>query len=152
MEAELTLEEITESSIPQLALLALELWPGCNFEEETENCRDVLRSENQTIFLARIGDHAVGFIQLSVRTDYVEGTSTTPVAYVEGLYVAPAFRQQGIAGILVEKAETWALSRNCTEMASDAEITNSDSIAFHRALGFAEASRVVCFVKLIKSR
>ena len=147
MEAEITLEEISESSIPQLASMALALWPGCYFEEEKENCRDVLRSENQTIFFARKGDHALGFIQLSLRTDYVEGTSTTPVAYIEGLYVEPGFRKQGIAEKLVKKAEAWGLSRNCTEMASDAEITNSESIAFHRALGFSEANRVVCFVK-----
>lgn len=34
---------------------------------------------------AKVENDYVGFIQLSLRMDYVEGTSTTPIAYIEGM-------------------------------------------------------------------
>ncbi len=39
---------------------------------------------------------AAGLIE-ALRGDYVNGTSTSPVAFVEGLYVAPTHRRAGIA-------------------------------------------------------
>ena len=42
-------------------------------------------------------------------------------------------------------AEDWARAAGFTEMGSDAEIENADSLAAHRALGYAEIERVVCF-------
>jgi len=141
------LEEITEENLSALTGMLLKLWPGSDWHEEYEHCRRIRNAPDKGIFVAKLGDAWVGFIQLSLRTDYVEGTSTTPVAYIEGLYVEPAFRKQHIAQSLVKKAEAWGQSKNCTEIASDTEIANTGSIAFHRALGFTEANRVVCFVK-----
>jgi aminoglycoside 6'-N-acetyltransferase I len=39
---------------------------------------------------------AVGFINLSMRTDYVPGAEQLPVAYVEGLYVVSTHQHKGI--------------------------------------------------------
>jgi aminoglycoside 6'-N-acetyltransferase I len=146
-----SIEEIKESSLDELTAMVLKLWPECSYEDEWAKGHKIWQADNQTVFLAKKGDHSVGFIELSIRTDYVEGTTTSPVAYIEGLYVEPGFRKQGIAEELVKKAEAWGLSRNCTEIASDAELTNAGSIAFHQALGFSEANRVVCFVKPMNS-
>lgn len=35
------------------------------------------------------------------------------------------------------------------EFASDCELTNKDSLRFHRGLGFTEANRIICFTKKI---
>lgn len=88
-----------------------------------------------------------GLVEVAVRTDYVNGTDSSPVGFVEGLYVDPAFRQQGIARLLVKTAEQWAREQGCTEMASDALLDNTASHAMHRALGFEETERVVYFRK-----
>ena len=90
---------------------------------------------------------ALGFVEVSVRSDYVVGTRTSPVAFLEAIYVTPSSRHQGIARKLVAAAEDWARERGCPEFASDALIDNLDSHAFHRAIGFAEQERVVCFSK-----
>ncbi len=45
----------------------------------------------------------MGRIQLSLRTDYVEGTATTPVAYIEPFYLMPGYRQKGIARMIINK-------------------------------------------------
>ena len=39
----------------------------------------------------------------------------------------------------------WARARGCTEFASDALLENELSHAAHKALGFVETCRIVCF-------
>ena len=48
-------------------------------------------------------------------------------------------------------ARTWARVRGCTEMASDRELDNEESGAFHEALGYEEVERIVCFGKSLEA-
>ena len=89
----------------------------------------------------------IGFAQCQLRHDYVEGTETSPVGYLEGIYIKEADRHQGIARALLAACEDWAKAQGCTEFASDCELTNTESQAFHQAVGFSEANRIVAFVK-----
>ena len=89
----------------------------------------------------------VGFIEIALRHDYVNGTSTSPVAFLEGIYVVSDHRRQGIARSLVKVAESWGCGQGCSEFASDARIDNLVSHQMHRALGFEESQRVVYFRK-----
>lgn len=41
----------------------------------------------------------------------------------------------------------WAKECGFKELASDAELENTDSINAHKALGFEETGRTVCFIK-----
>jgi aminoglycoside 6'-N-acetyltransferase I len=93
--------------------------------------------------------HSVGLVEVALRSDYVNGTTTTPVGFLEGLYVVPRARLQGIARALVTCAERWATSAGCREFASDARLENASSHAMHRALGFSESERVVYFRKTL---
>ena len=88
---------------------------------------------------------ALGFVEAAVRTDYVNGTQLSPVAFLEGLYVLPEARRRGVARALVAAVERWALDLGCRELASDASIENELSHTVHRALGFQETERVVFF-------
>ncbi len=88
----------------------------------------------------------VGFAELSVR-NCAEGCSTNRVAYLEGWYVEPRARRQGVGTALVRAAEDWGRAQGCTEFASDTEIDNHVSAAAHAALGFTETDRIVCFRK-----
>lgn len=90
-----------------------------------------------------------GFLEVAFRHDYVNGCETSPVACIEGLYVRPELRRQGIARLLYEAAERWGRSKGCTEMASDALIDNVISHQMHRRLGFQETKRVVYFRKAL---
>lgn len=89
----------------------------------------------------------MGFINLSIRVDYVEGSNSTPVGYVEGIYVMDGYRKQGIATKLLKQGEVWAKDHGCTQMASDIEIPNAISYDFHLSVGFQEANRIICFIK-----
>jgi len=96
-------------------------------------------------FLYMVGKEAVAFISLSVRRDYVEGTCSTPAGYLEGIYVKPEFRMQGIASKLVEFAKQWSSDKGCLEFASDCLIENEESRKFHNNIGFKEANICVHF-------
>src|SRR5205807_8206004 len=88
----------------------------------------------------------VGFAELSIRA-YAEGCRTDRVAYLEGWYVVPEARNEGVGHALIAAAEAWGRSQGCVEFASDAELTNDASAAAHTALGFVEVGRVRCFRK-----
>jgi len=91
----------------------------------------------------------VGFAEASVRHDYVNGCETSPVAFLEGIYVVPGRRRRGFARAMVIAIAAWGRAKGCTEFASDALLDNIDSHRMHRALGFAETERVVYFRKLL---
>ena len=88
----------------------------------------------------------VGFVEVGLR-NYAEGCRSSPVGYLEGIYVAPEHRASGIGRTLVEAAEAWARRQGCTEMASDHEIQNEASGRFHSSVGYEEVARIVCFRK-----
>lgn len=133
----------------EAAILAGELWPGHEREELEEEMRTLLTSERAAIFLAREGAEPVGFAQCQLRSDYVEGTSSSPVGYLEGIYVRASFRGRGCARALLQACEQWALEQGCGEFASDCSLGNRESLAFHLSTGFREANRIICFVKTL---
>ena len=57
------------------------------------------------------------------------------------------YRLRGVASALLAACERWSAARGCAEFASDCELNNTDSLAFHLRAGFTEANRVICFTK-----
>ena len=88
----------------------------------------------------------VGFAELSIR-NIVDGCATDRVAYLEGWYVVPESRRNGIGRALIQAAEQWAILQGCTEFGSDSEIDNDVSHAAHLHSGFRETGRVRTFRK-----
>jgi aminoglycoside 6'-N-acetyltransferase I len=129
--------------------LRAELWADGTVEEHRAEAGLALDEPTRLVaFLARDADgRAVGFAEASVRSDYVNGCSTSPVGFLEGLYVRDDSRQRGIARGLVMAVEHWARERGCMELASDALLVNAPSQKVYRAIGFGETERVVFFSK-----
>jgi aminoglycoside 6'-N-acetyltransferase I len=128
------------------------LWPeGSEAEHRTEIDQffaGQLRDPLEVLLATTASGEAIGFAELSIRA-YAEDCVTDRVAYLEGWYVAPAARRQGVGRALVSAAEKWAVVQGCTEFASDALIDNDVSAAAHRALGFAETVQLRCFRKAL---
>ena len=141
------IEPISKENLTNLANLFLELWEGCDFDKELENCKQILSSESETCLLIKEKDKYVAFIHLTIRSDYVEGSSHSPTAYIEGIFVKEDFRHLGFSRKLVKLAEEWSKQKKCTQLASDTELTNFSSIDFHKKVGFKEVNRIVCFIK-----
>jgi aminoglycoside 6'-N-acetyltransferase I len=111
-----------------------------------EMARLAARPEHHAQFLVIDEEgEPVGLAEVSLRTDYVHGAHGSPVAFLEAVYVAPHARRHGLARALVTHAREWGRAHGCTEFASDALLDNADSLALHRALGFEETTRIVCF-------
>ena len=129
-----------------LVRLMRQLWPDAPEDELTLEVRLGIRSGKMHYFIAET-DEAVGFCQLSFRHDYVPGTTSSPTAFLEGIYVVASVRQQDVATRLVEAASTYARSKGCDELGSDTEVENDGSQRFHERIGFREVERTVHYVK-----
>ncbi|MBD5082168.1 MAG: GNAT family N-acetyltransferase [Ruminococcaceae bacterium] len=130
-----------------LAGLAVLMWDSNSVEElAAEFSKNI--SDSRTQFFLKYEDNIpIGFAQCQLRCDYVEGTSTTPVGYLEGIFIKEEYRRKGYARELLAECEAWAREKGCREFASDCEIDNDDSFHFHKAMNFKEANRIICFTK-----
>lgn len=129
--------------------LMLLLYEGDSYEDLLEENKKLLSAKSEIVFLAYEDSTPVGFAHCSLRYDYVEGTSGGNVGYLEGIYIAPEFRNKGAAKSLLTLCENWAKEKGCKEFASDCELKNTVSYDFHLAAGFKEANRLICFTKEI---
>ncbi|MBQ0943668.1 GNAT family N-acetyltransferase [Ideonella sp. 4Y16] len=138
---------LADPADPRWLALRRALWDDSRVDEHlaemAQQCADAAR---YATFLACAEDGtALGMAEAALRHDYVNGTDSSPVLFLEGLYVAPAARRQGLARALVAAAADWGRARGCTEMASDTPLDNTLSQTVHARLGFTETERLVCF-------
>jgi len=139
-----------ESDLPGWLEMALALWSHESTDDMESLFHTLFASENDEMLIARTDEGiAAGFANISIRKDYVEGSNSSPVGYIEGIYVKPEFRKQGIAKKFIELAEDWSRKRGCKELGSDTEIENVESQKFHRHIGFDGESHIVHFIKKI---
>ncbi len=141
------IQKATVTDVSAVTNLALRLWPQHEFSELSEEFSEAISKPDAAVFLAFQSNQPIGFAQCQLRRDYVEGTDSSPVGYLEGIYVAEGFRRSGIARKLLSACESWAKEKGCTEFASDCELGNTQSLQFHLSVGFQEANRIICFTK-----
>ncbi len=128
--------------------LRLQLWPDIPADAlSAEQVAMLEAADRCAVFLWEEGGVVSGLAEASLRHDYVNGCETSPVVFLEGIFVAPEHRRRGVAGRLVAAVEGWAREIGVRELASDADLANTISHAMHRDLGFEETERVVYFRK-----
>lgn len=137
--------EITDLTV--LSQLAIHMWQDSTLSELEEDFKQIINNDNAVVFIKLVDEKPIGFAQCQLRTDYVEGTETSPVGYLEGIFILEEYRHKGYAKELLNACEQWAKGKNCLEFASDCELDNHISYKFHMAVGFTEANRVICFKK-----
>lgn len=127
------------------------LWPSEPAEHDREIAELCQQMPSTFItFVVDLGnDRLGGFVEANLR-NYAEGCSGDRVAYVEGWYVEPALRRQGVGRRLVQAVEEWARQLGLSELASDCEIDNDISLQAHLALNFTEEARIICFRKRLE--
>ncbi len=128
--------------------LRAQLWPDTSRNVHHDEAQAILATTpTQSVAFLDFDSGARGFVEASLRHDHVNGCDTSPVAFVEGIYVRLDLQGSGIGRALLEAVKSWAQERGCSELASDAHLENVASHAFHTALGFDETERVVFFRK-----
>ena len=143
------------SDLGQLARMCEALWPKSSAEEHAQELRLILGGKAAlvltmplTIFVAEGSDGIlVGFLEVDLRSHADGCKPPQPVGYIEGWYVAEDHRHRGVGRKLLAKAEDWARSQRCVEMASYALIDNELSQRAHEALGYEVVDRCVHYRK-----
>ena len=136
----------THDELCIVAELASNIWSSSK-EELLEKFKATITNKESVLFLNYLEGVPVGFAQCTLRHDYVEGTHSSPVGYLEGIFIKEEYRERGYAKELLSACEQWAKEQGCSEFASDCELTNCDSFAFHMKTGFIQANILVCFKK-----
>lgn len=137
----------TQKDCTIIAEMANKMWKKHTVEELIKEFEYIISLKESAIFLLFINNNPAGFAQCQLRHDYVEGTNSSPVGYLEGIFIEKEFRHKGYAKDLLNECEKWAKDMGCSEFASDCELDNMASLAFHLSMGFAEANRIICFTK-----
>ena len=141
------IKRIHIDDIEKIVFLVKKLFTNTPIDKLRNELIQDLVKKDIAIFVCYLKNEIIAFAQCQLRYDYVEGTNSSPVGYLEGIYVEPMYRKQGIAKKLLEECEKWSLKKGCTEFASDCELNNSISFNFHLSVGFEEANRIICFRK-----
>jgi len=133
---------------PEWLRMRLALWPRHSAEDLRSEMQGMLANpQREAVFVAEEHDGGIcGFAEVSLK-ESAPGCSTSPVGYLEGWYVDPDRRQQGVGRRLVEAAEIWARKQGCQEMASDTWSDNAVSRGAHASLGFEEVEVLAHFRK-----
>ena len=131
---------VAPSDSAEWARMRRALWPGDEHPDEIARFFRGELDEPSHVLVAELSGALVGFAELSVH-------EPGHLAYLEGWWVDPAFRRQGVGRALVKAAEEWGRAQGCAEFGSDTEVHNLDSAAAHAALGFKEVEQLRCFRK-----
>lgn len=70
-----------------LAEMDTKIWGNDKTSELTEEFMEIAKNENSTCFIKFIDEKAVAFANVALKHDYDEGTETSPVGYLEGIYL-----------------------------------------------------------------
>jgi aminoglycoside 6'-N-acetyltransferase I len=135
---------VRESDLNEWFRLRKLLWDENDDGDHRSEMLDILgHPESQLVLVADSGNgELIGFLEAGIRP-FVEDCETDHVGYLEGWYVVAEHRRRGVGRELVQNAESWARQKGCSEMASDAEIDNEQSLAAHDRLGYQVTSRLV---------
>jgi len=138
------IRQATPADVAAWAQLRLGLWPDA--DDPLEELAESLADAEGAVFLACLaGGEAVGFAEVRLRHDYVNGTESSPVGFLEGWYVQPPWQGHAVGRALLAAVQAWTRAAGCSELASDSRVEDVQAHAAHRACGFEETERVVYF-------
>ena len=88
-----------------IAQLAVQMWSSHTTDELQQEFQTLLTDEAVALFVYTLDDMVIGFAQCQLRRDYVEGTDSSPVGYLEGVYVDENHRKRGYGKALINACE-----------------------------------------------
>lgn len=142
------IRKATERDIGQWSEMRTALWPDTEDGHMSEN-KGYFSGSSIDIaqaYVAELDSEVIGFLELNIR-NFAEGSRKPKGPYVEAWYIKPGFQNKGYGSQFMQQAEKCALSKGYSELASDTETHNKQSISMHEHLGSKETERVVCFFK-----
>ncbi|TVQ82404.1 MAG: GNAT family N-acetyltransferase [Phycisphaeraceae bacterium] len=92
-----------------------------------------IRNADSVVFVARVGDEAVGFVQLFPKYSSV---NLSREWILNDLFVAPEHRRKGYADALMGAAEAFARSTGAAKVTLKTELTNESARALYESRGW----------------
>lgn len=136
--AHANVRDMREADMREVKRMMRALWPDADVDAQD--------FENEPVMVFERDGQLCGFVSYSVRP-YVEGTDTAPCPHLEGWYVDPAHRRQGVGRALIRALEARCVEKGFSELTSDVEVDNQISLDAHGRLGFQPTARVQYFKK-----
>lgn len=132
--------------LPVWIKLREELYGDLEPDYNEREIRRTVADPALTSFIVHIdtAQEPVGMLELSLR-NIVDGCVSSPVAYIEGLYVKEPWQNKGFGKQMIAYAKRWGLEQGCRELAVDTELDNEKPQVYYARLGFEETYRVVQF-------
>ena len=133
-------KEFIESLIPRFSEFDLPVWRQRNEIDDTNSASLKKAMEepepDSAIFIAEdeTGNRA-GFIHLQDQIDYFNSERG---GYISDLAVTMSFEGRGVGGMLINKAEEWALKNNCRMLSLYVFSNNTKARRVYEKLGFQE--------------
>lgn len=94
---------------------------------------DRMRNGDSVVFIASVGDEAVGFVQLLPKYSSVNLSRDW---ILNDLFVAPEHRRKGYADALMDEAEAFARSTGAIKIFLKTEHTNASARALYESRGW----------------
>ena len=73
------------------------MWDSHSVDDLIQEFYKIMSNGKAVFFLKYENGMPIGFAQCQLRYDYVEGTETTPVGYLEGIFIKEGYRHNGYA-------------------------------------------------------
>ncbi len=149
MSTHVHLRVVTPDLFAQWKRLRNSLYTDLDPAQHEHEMEVIHSSADQACFVAASADDKLlGFIEVSLR-NLVDGCDGSPVGYIEGLFVTPNRRRQGIGAALMARAADWFRESGCSAMATDSELDDAEAQAYWQRIGFDEIWRIVQFRKAL---
>jgi aminoglycoside 6'-N-acetyltransferase I len=122
------------------------LWPDETTHGHDTAIDEILNAKEAWAFIAETDGTAKGFAEVSLRKA-ANGGKSRPVPFLEGVWVEPPHRRQGIGRGLIAHIEALLRAKGFDELGFGSLIENSSAYHAHQAWGFFETERVIYFRK-----
>ena len=144
------IRKLRPSDIPAYTISRRQLWPKGGIKEFRRELEGQLKTRKFFSWLALATDgRIVGFLEASLRP-FANGCRSSPILFLEGVWVDPNFRRKNIGNLLMETLEAFARERGLQEIGSDCLLSNRLSAKIHKKWEFEETMRVIYFRKNIR--
>ena len=146
------LKTIEREEFPLWKAMRQELYHSTGDPSPDEEMRNIHTSDDwHCWFITDVDGEVIGLAEISIR-NIVDGCLTSPVPYLEGLFIMPGHRALGLGTVVMQMLMDWAVGQGYQEFATDAELENNRAQKFYEKLAFEEVDRVVVYRRWIKER
>lgn len=148
----LTIRPVVQRDKRALVRMLVALWPDGTTRDHGRLVQSVLDGKPRSILpltflVAERKGVLVGFVEVGLRSHANGCDPVRAVGFIEGWYVLPRLRRQGIGRWLFVAAEDWCREHGCREVASDTWADHRLSVQAHRALGYHVEGSFINFRK-----